>query len=223
MEVALNINGYCPISIKEQNNKPNINVFDEMTNADIFLSKKNIDHVVYTVMKLNEANKNNNNMDNIKQIPNYMLNWSNRENINDFEYVYDDILLVLQFLNNKFLNDNSFLFDMVSNNIFKVKDTVLENGNKTKKKYNEMTADDYKTLDVWQEQNVFVYNNINRYKNTIPIWQKSMNVRHFERESEGLHAYNADRASLDNQVRGYDMSNIIKGSVFYENNFYENI
>ena len=57
----------------------------------------------------------------------------------------------------------------------------------------------------------------------IPMWQKSMNIRQYDKGNDGLHASNPYRASLDMQVRGYNMSNIIKGSEFYENYHYEHI
>ena len=50
-----------------------------------------------------------------------------------------------------------------------------------------------------------------------------MNTRHHDRCNDGLRDAIPERASLNNKIHGYDMSNIIKGSTYYENPSYENV
>ena len=137
-----------------------------------------------------------------------------------------DILTSLRKLNKKFITNHACVYDKsnkASMNVFRVMDTVTVDacGNEETKKYSEMTADDYRNMDVWQNNQEYTYNKRNRYNNAIPMWQKSMNIRHYEKESDGLHTSNSDRASLDSQLRGYNMNNQIKGSEFYKNYYYD--
>ena len=50
-----------------------------------------------------------------------------------------------------------------------------------------------------------------------------MNTRHYDRCNDGLHTAYSSRASLNNQIRGYDMKEIYKGCENYENYYYENL
>lgn len=224
----LEMSGYCPISVKEEMNKPALNYLDEMNNTDIFLCPKNVHYMTYYLVALNERNKTG--VDKLElavQVPGMMLNWAKRENLNDFEYAYGDILLILEFLNEKFLVNHAHIYDKAnihSRNVFHVKDTITEKcDRRVKKRYDEMTADDYKSIDVWQDDQTYTYDKLNRYGNAVPMWQKSMNIRHYDRDNDGLHTSNPERASLDNQVHGYNMNYQIKGSEFYQNYYYENI
>lgn len=82
--------------------------------------------------------------------------------------------------------------------------------NRVQKKFHEMTADDAKTLDVWQKQEVAVMAKFFRDNNKIPFYQHTMSRRHYDRGNEGLHAADADRASLSNYVpHTYDMRDVV--------------
>lgn len=78
------------------------------------------------------------------------------------------------------------------------------------KKSYELTPEDHQTLDVWREQFVQVLNNKFRDHNRVPVFRASLHTRHFDRGNEGLQFNDPDRASLENPVRGYDMSQIHK-------------
>ena len=219
--------GYCPISNKEKINPPDDNYLDELSNTDIFLSKKNVHYMTYFLIAMNKRNMTGTKPAELAPlIPSMMIQWANTQNLNDFEYVYNDILLRLSFLNKKFITNHACVYDKsnkASMNVFRVMDTVTVDacGNEETKKYSEMTADDYRNMDVWQSNQEYTYNKRNRYNNAIPMWQKSMNIRHYEMESDGLHTSNPDRSSLDSQLRGYNMNNQIKGSEFYKNYYYD--
>lgn len=229
--------GYCPISVKQERNQPQHETFPR-TNKEIFLSSKNVYSMVYFLTALNLKNrtnplvKANKNLDEHlkklqKKIPKMMVEWANEQKINDFEYLTNDIIQTLHFLNKKFLINYGHLYDRANRSDLNVFHTVGritdECNNQFTKKYDEMLAADYSTVDTWQPLDIFTYNKRNRYCNKIPVWQRSMNIRQLDRSNDGLHAALPKRASLDNQIHGYDMSNIIKGSTYYDNYYYENL
>ena len=162
-----------------------------------------------------------------KQTTMRMIKWARETNIDDYEDMFNDTMATLRYLNKKFVVENGDLYDISgchALNMFQNKGVVTNRcGTTATKKYDEMTAGDYHTIDLWKPVNVTQENSMFRYKNEIPMWQKSMNRRHYSRENDGLHAAKAERASLNNQLRGYDMTNIYKGNKYYENYFYENL
>lgn len=89
---------------------------------------------------------------------------------------------------------------------------------RTWKKPYELRPDDHMTLDLWREQFTQVLNRNFRDNNRIPVYRTSIHTRHFDRSNEGLLENNPDRASLENPVRGYDMSQIEKGIFNYKDN-----
>lgn len=219
---------YEPISIKDENNRPMYNPLDCASNARLFLSDKNIYGMVSYMAVLNTENMTQVSIKEIQKItPGRMHQWAKANSINDYEDMYNNAISTLKFLNQKFLKDNGDLYDANgchALNVFQNKGRVSDAcGNTAVKKYDEMLATDYHTIDVWRPQITTKENNMFRYNNEIPIWQKSMNRRHYGKENDGLHSAIPERASLNNQVHGYDMSNIKKGATYYENYFYENI
>ena len=76
----------------------------------------------------------------------------------------------------------------------------------------------WKELDVWRDQDVIRWNKNFRYNNEIPIWQ-NLNKAHrgYDRGNEGLHDGNPDRASLNNQIHGYNMNDVMKYTSFQYN------
>lgn len=214
---------YCPISVKDEKNTPVINYFDTATNTDLFLSKKNIYNVARYILSINKITTPCNTLATMNnRISRLMKKWSISENLNDFEYVYNDPSIILSFLNKVFLTKHEYLINKKNSNVFRVNDVVSDQCGISKlKKYEEMTADEYKTLDIWKSQQLYTNNKRYRYENKIPIWQKSMNIRHYDKNNDGLHSADSNRSSLNTQIRGYDMSNIIKGSEFYKVPAYE--
>ena len=242
VSMAYKMPWYCPLSVKDEKNKPQPSTFPS-DNISIFLSRKNIYNMVYYLVSLNISNKTdlvktqsgdieNQRMEKLKimqeQIPIRMDDWSKKNSINDYEDLYDNIFMRLNYLNKQFLLDNGDMFDLIgkeSINVFQIKsDKVTDRcGNIFNKKYDEMLASDYHTLDLHKPLDIFKTDNNFRYGNKIPIWQKSMNTRNYDRCNDGLHTAYASRASLNNQVRGYDMKEIYKGCENYENYYYENL
>jgi hypothetical protein len=233
---------YCSISVKDENNIPQYDNFPS-DNISIFLSKKNIYNMIYYIISLNNSNKTDlvrtqrgdlekQREESLKilqsQIPTIMYDWAKKNSINGFEDLYDNIFMRLNYLNKQFLLDNGNMFDLIgkeSINVFQIKNDKITDscGNIVEKKYDEMLASDYHTLDLHKPLDIFRTNNNFRYTNNVPIWQKSMNTRHYDRCNDGLHAAHSNRSSLNNQLRGYDMSEIHKGIENYNNYYYENL
>jgi hypothetical protein len=225
---SANVSDYCTISVKEERNQPKKNTFPS-TNRQIFLSEKNVFGVVYYMISLtlkNRTNAENNHFNKYllklqKLIPDMMINWANKQNINKFTHASDDFIMTLKFLNKKFIITHSHLYHIENNsdlNVFHTTGRITDVcNNEFMKKYDKMLAADYHTVDTWQPLNIFIDNTQNRYNNKIPVWQRSMNTRQLDKSNDGLHSAYSDRASLNTQTRGYNMDNIIKGSTSYEN------
>lgn len=221
----IHLSDYCPISVKGEKNSPIKNPYDDMSNSKLFLSNKNIYNTVYYVVALGNSYKSRISKEVQRSIPDLMRKWAKNENIDDWEDLTNDATITLEFLNKKFLRAHNALFNEknAGTNKFRVQDKITDKCGRTfTKKYDEMTAADYHTIDVWQEEETSRYNKNFRYNNTIPSWQRTMNIRHYDLSNDGLAAADSERASLDNQIHGYDMVNIIKGSTNYENYYYNN-
>ena len=217
------VDEYQPNSVKESRNIPLYNYLDDITNVQIFLSNKNTYYIIIKVMNLNKKNKNPYNLKKLYQLmPKFMYIWADKNKINNVSYINNDIVQTLDFLNNKFLRDHSILYDISSGysstNVYKLTDVVTDNcGITSVKKYDKMLASEYHTLNLWNEKiESFTDNSINRYDNKIPYWQTSMNIRHYDKSNGGFHDDIPERSSLDSQISGYDMTNIIKGSTIYD-------
>lgn len=217
---------YCPISVKAEKNRPIYNNYP-VTNEQMFLSSRNVYLLVHHIISLNV--KNNTKTTSVvlkKKVPMYMAQWADKQKINDYEGI-DSILVTMIFLNKSFLKDHPELYnraDCSGVNVFRTTSRVTDRCNRqSNKTSDDIMAHEYHTLDLSAPRETFVTNKNSRYCNAVPIWQKSMNTRHLDRSNDGLHDAESERASLSNQLHGYDMSNIIKGSTYYENYYYENL
>ena len=221
---------YYPYSNKNIINLPRNIPADYLSNSQIFLHKKNVYGMTSFITGLSKQNTEKFNPNLNTLIPKLMLQWSKIKNIDDFEYVYTDQTQILDFINKDFLKDpmviNVYTDKLTKSdrlNVFRSTEFADNAGHFKKKSYDKMTADEYKNIDVWHETELFSTKNKFRYANQIPNWQKSMNVRHYDKSNSGLHEADPDRASLDVFQRGYDMSNIHKGSEFYNNSEFLNL
>jgi hypothetical protein len=217
---------YCPMSNKQEMNPPSINFIDIVNNTAIFLSRKNIIHLTKYIISLNVDQDTNYNLELLKNdLPSIMKKWTISENLDDYEYLYDNPLTVLSYINKHFLNTHGYLYQKnVVKNVYRMDGaTTDKEGNKLFKKYSEMTADEYKNINVWKPTDLFTDNSKKRYNNKVTPWEVGLYTRHYDRDNDGLQQSSYERASLDNQIHGYDMSNIIKGSTFYENHYFDNI
>lgn len=218
---------YDPISVKEERNKPVYNNMDCISNTQLFLSTKNIFGMCKYIVARNVENMTQVNHKQIQKIiPGQMRKWAIETNINDYEDMHNNPISTMRYLNEKFLKENGNLYGRrgcQSLNVFQNMGQVTDKcGRQSLKKYDDMLANDYHTIDMWKPQTTTREDSMFRYGNKIPMWQQSMNRRHYDTSNDGLHAAEYERASLNNQIHGYDMSNIVKGANYYDNHFYEN-
>lgn len=78
------------------------------------------------------------------------------------------------------------------------------------KKSEDITADDFGTLDLWREQTVLTMNKFYRDGNKIPAYRTGIHARHYDRDNEGFSFSDPDRSSLEAPIYGYDMGQICK-------------
>lgn len=217
-----------PISVRAENNDGVFDKYDFSSHRKLFLNNHNVKNMTYLVVSLNHKNNATVPKDVVKQhVPSIMKEWADKVLVDEFKSAADNRIITLEFVNKKFLADNCNLYNKNARralNMFKMSDIVTDKYNNAQvKKYDEMTAEDYRTLNVWRPQRTYAANSQSRYCNKVPIWQKSMNIRQYDVANDGLHTATPERASLDTQIHGYDMSNIVKGSTNYENYYFEHI
>jgi hypothetical protein len=204
------------MSVKDEKNQTRSDHFSEMNKVELFLRPDNIAYMIRYIIALNTHHKTGTPAYEIRRdIPVHMKKWVDSQHLNEYENMQDNWLTTLDFINKKFVKRHGFMYDrgnVNTFNVFRIKDKVSNSCGSTLKKYDEMTATDYQTLDVWRHQETKVYDELFRYGNQVPQWQKSTQKRPYDRSNEGYHAADSDRASLENQIHGYDMSNIIRGN-----------
>lgn len=117
---------------------------------------------------------------------------------------------ILRAVNNDFLK---FCYNLLKWNTFNPFRSWVEVGdaeNRRQVRMQDVLADDIPTINVWATQDTQRENKNFRYENKIPVWQWSMNTRHYDKSNEGFACGDPDRASLDNPIYGYDMKPIYK-------------
>jgi hypothetical protein len=192
------------------------------TNSEIFLSDKNIYYMRYVLVSLNRMNKSSKDINILyNSIPKIMIEWAKKNNIDNSEYITYDITKMIKYMNITFLKyfDNMYMkSDQI--NVFRKQYSITdEYGKELNKKHCELLASDYHTMNLWDDGRIFKTNNDFRYKNILPLWQTSTHTRNYDLSNDGLRASDIETASLNNQVHGYNMSNIIKGINQHENDY----
>ena len=188
-------------------------LIDTSSNIQIFLSHKNMYYMAYAILSINKKNMNSLSL-NEYDLKNMMTNWASENDIEHVDLAFNDIIENLKYINTRFLEyyKKNYIKDNRLN-VYRLTDIVTgKDGIQSVKKYDEMLASDYHTLNLWNNVDIYVSNANSRYNNKIPTWQKSMNTRHYDISNDGLRHAIPERASLNNQTHGYDMSNIIKGA-----------
>lgn len=201
------------LSVKEINNRPTqICRKDELS---MFMSKTNQINVTKQIYLLHKSNHGVLGYLHFKMnVPNRMYFWISNKNLNNDPNV-DKFIDIVAFLNKMFIKDNSDLYefksaendDLLDKNVYKSQAMFglhLDDGSiiSYSKDYQNLTAEDIRNLDVWTPQTVEVSNINKRYKNEVPVWQKSMNTRNYSRDNEGLRT-TSNRASLNTIISGY--------------------
>jgi hypothetical protein len=215
-ELVYNPENYQPLgSLKSVRNLPCEQDFTNINIESIFHSRSNMTMLSHNIYKVSRQNGGRSSIDKFNQlIPRLANTFCKDNNINNYETAESSAtgevnwVALLKAINLDFTN---YCYTYLRWNVFVPTREWAEVGpsdNRVQKKFSELTAADAPTLDLWKHQEIQLINKHFRYGNKIPIWQKSMAVRHYDRGNEGLHHNDPDRASLENPVYGYDMSNI---------------
>lgn len=140
-----------------------------------------------------------------ESVPLRMRNWVQKQDANQYKQVINGSIDILTYLNKIFVHDNYDLYSIKYSNTVDVSYSIGDNAQDIvilKKKPEEIMACDYANMDVWTEQTTEATNNV-RYNNKIPHWQRTMNIRHYDRNNQGFQHADSNRASLDTPVHGY--------------------
>jgi hypothetical protein len=207
------------MSVKDANNQSFVD-FTAISNEKVFLCHRNVAYMVKTMFIAHKKNGGSLKISNFENyIPKLMVKWSVKENLDSFEgWNNNHWVLTLDYINQRFIKDNDQSFHTFGGdvNVFKTIAPVCSMDDDSNlqcqhKKYDQMTAEDYQNLDVYGPVESWTQNNrVKRYKNKIPFWQQTMNIRHYERSNEGFRSKNKNRASLEVPIRGYNMSKILE-------------
>lgn len=215
-------------SVKYQKNHINSDYYEpytDITLIDAFLSKSNICKLI-KLLYFNHREQGGKSTLKlfIKTVPKLASKFVIDENMHNYEYINgSNWVQELKHANTRFTNQYRTLFRWKPGhhcplmNPFRQQyqvSRINEWDNITEQKRGDMLlADDIKQLDVWKPYQIDRSNRNFRYKNKIPIWQKSMQIRHYDRSNEGL-TYSRENSEREGIIRGYNMSSIYNTSVY---------
>jgi hypothetical protein len=212
------------LSKKERENVPT-NIMHK-NYKDIFMGVSNQREVVKSIYNIHKFNGGILNYLYFKGIvPHLMYKWVSDFDVNHYQYNAD----IIEYMNKEFIKQNPSLYELKikddslelrnapyvqTDKKIKLDANVYRNtaslgfvddcGNVqiAEKRFNNLLACDYNLIDVWAPQTTEYTNANMRLGNKIPIWQKSMNIRHYERDANGFRASRND-SSLGVPIRGY--------------------
>jgi hypothetical protein len=202
------------LSTKERLNK-STTIYDKSP-TDIFMSEENIRKIIKEVFLLHQSNGGKLNYLYFRRIlPNIMYKWVNCNKIPN-----SPNMDIIQYLNKLFIkrHDNLYTFKtdnfvnnyqpLIDTNVYRVGTTLgitTEDDQimSIRKKGKELMASDYQLIDVWKTQTTEVSSASSRTGNKIPVWQRSMNTRNYDRSGEGYANIDSNEARWDNQSRSY--------------------
>jgi hypothetical protein len=210
--------------------------FIKQPNKYQFLQIKNQIHLIKEIYQLHKSNHGKlTYLDIRKKVPDNMVKWSSKNNLEELDFIMHDSEsfeifehyqepAVINYINKLFINDSKFLYQSVSlsksntpiDNVFRSSADIgyfMNDDNKIvtiNKKFTDFTAEDFQNLDVWKEKTVESNTSNYRYGNKIPVWQKSMNSRHYDSNNEGLRN-DIEKSSLHNISNGHkkDMDELL--------------
>lgn len=219
------------LSVKDRKNAPSKIETIRMDNHWLFLSddnKRYVSNGMYSVHKKFGGGLDKPVFE--EKAPKLMEEWSKKVSLDDMETLNDiDWMEILHFTNDKFMKTHYLHFKNMSVHSFKVGEleqpeinvfrSEFETGelNKIKKKGDHLTAEDIKSMDVWQPIEQYRSNDNFRCKNKLRIWQKAVHKRNYDRSNDGLRHGHEKTASRVVPQRGYDMSDILKATNKYDN------
>ena len=175
--------------------------YDKQT---IFLHTDNIHKILNSVINY-RYDENISIIDATYNIKSHMIDFLKEKKVDDYESMLDVMLEVDQ-LNKDFIKYYTTITDIMNINDIKI------NINCVDKKYSDFTVEDINNIDLSRPYQVNITDSTSRYNNIIPVWQKSISTRHYDNEDEAYSFNDSSYSSRGYIKRGYDMSNIIKGT-----------
>lgn len=205
------------VSTKDRVNS-STNIFEKNIRA-VFMSTNNQIRLSKAIYQMHKSNGGIRNYIYFRTlVPKAMLYWISELAI-DTASQTNDIYTIdqLYYINKKFIKTHDNLYTFTTNeplctipdtNVYKISTpiAVCDENNATSvtyKKYGELMASDYGQVDVWQTQTTEVSDDLKRYKNAIPVWQRTMHSRCYDTSNEG-YRYSIDASSTGCILRGYD-------------------
>ena len=194
----------------------NMSTHVSVDNYTMFTNNQNISKISARIRRLREE-KESANTDSISIT---MRNWAivKKINISFAPAYYMDSASCIELMNNQFIKENRHLYRGRDMNIFGKGASVLDYSAGVpilvKKKYKDFMPNDIRNMDVWQPIHIGTQDSKQRYNNRIPSWQRTMNIRNIDRDPSTYNVNLADRESIEQPTRGFDMSRILKGSFY---------
>lgn len=216
------------LSVKEINNKAT-NVYTKPYRF-VFMNISNQIHITKQVYQLHKNNMGNLNYLYFKSIvpvrmSDWLLMYDGPSESNESIVYYLNKLFIKSCFDLYTYKTNANIATALDTNVYRAELTlgVCDEHDKittVTKKYNNLLASDYGSIDVWALQTTDISTANSRNKNMIPIYQKSMNIRNYDKNNEGYHT-TTENASLNTNISGYgdDMKNLIDKKInLYKNN-----
>jgi hypothetical protein len=195
-------------------NKPT-NVYIDI--KDLFLSPSSVSSMSVKLHSIYRQNGGKTPLSKFKQLVVLLMKkFAKENNLYDYATAEDDTMqiynypVILRTINKDFMTFAHRYFNW--DNYNPARDTVEVGPADARelKKSAELMPDDHITLEVWHEQFTQALGRNHRDNNRIPVYRTAIHTRHYDRSNEGLKHDEADRASLETPVYGYDMSQIYK-------------
>ena len=220
------------LSVKDRKNAPSKIETIRVDNHWLFLNTHNKKYVTSGMFAIHKKFGGGLKKDVfVEKVPKLMEAWAKKEHLDDVETLNDiDWLEILHFTNDKFMRLHYGKFKKLAKHSFDVSNSLnqsevnvfrqkFETGQskKIKKKGDHLTAEDIKSIDVWEPIEHYRSNDNFRCKNKIRIWQKAVQKRNYDRSNEGLRHGHEKTSSRVVPQRGYDMSDILSTTNKYDN------
>jgi len=198
------------ISQKDINNKPIVIV--KINDKKVFMSISNQINVTKQIYLLHKSNSGVLGYLYFKGIvPQAMSKWISTQMIPD----HQSSECIVDYLNKMFIRKHSELYEFKTNdNIQIIPDNNVYRGSAIvtsyegdrmitqEKKYKDLLASDYGSIDVWAEETTEYSDADMRYSNKIPFWRTTVHARHYDKSNDGFRS-NVERSSLGNSISGY--------------------
>jgi len=220
------------LSVKDRKNQPTKIETVRMDNHWLFLSKDNKKYLTESMYKMHKKFGGGlQKKDFIKKVPEMMEEYAKKNSLDDFESLHDnDWLEILHFTNDKFIKGHYMKFKKMAKHSFDVQDSLnqseinvfkegIESGVNTRvvKRPDHLTAEDIKSIDVWEPIEHYTENSNFRRNNKFRVWQKAVHKRNYDRSNEGLQHGNDKVSSRVVPQRGYNMDDILGVTDRYDN------